>query len=212
MIQHSVASRLFRPLSIVLLGTLLVVLTSFMVLFSSSPAFAHDKIIGQDPADGEVLETAPESITLRFNNNVLDIGEEATVVNVTDASGKLVNGGAAEVSGTEVHQPIGSLPDGAYRVVWRVVSSDGHAIAGAFAFAVGENGDDALASLPPLASDETSNSDSDDSSSDRAVQPDQNSGLSTPLVVAMSAAGIALVVTVIALMLRKRGGPPTDDR
>lgn len=208
MIHQPATTRLSRPLTFVVLGALIAVLTGFMLMLSSAPALAHDKLVGQDPVDGEVFETVPEKIVLRFNNKPLDIGEAATVVNVTNASGELVGDGNPEVSGTEVHQALGELPDGAYRVIWRVVSSDGHAITGVFAFGVGEGGEEAIAALPPL---EGSDESEDAVDSDESTQPDQDQGVSVPLIIAVSLAGIAAVVTVFALMLRKRSGPPTDE-
>ena len=48
-----------------------------------------------------------------------------------------------------------ALPDGEYEVLWRVVSSDGHPISGAFTFQVGVGGSDDTASrvADPAAAD-----------------------------------------------------------
>ena len=114
-------------------------------LFGAAPARAHDELVGSTPGDHEVLETAPDQIELQFSDAPLDVG---LVVEVRDAAGADHAVGAPEISGSTVTQPIDdSVLDGAYLVVWRVVSTDGHPISGRFAFAVGENGTEDLKGL-----------------------------------------------------------------
>ena len=49
------------------------------MLGSVLPAAAHDDLIGSEPAEGERLETAPESVSLRFTSEVLTIGAAVVV-------------------------------------------------------------------------------------------------------------------------------------
>ncbi|MFS8479816.1 MAG: copper resistance protein CopC [Micromonosporaceae bacterium] len=100
------------------------------------PAWAHAQLIGTDPADGAVLATPPERVTLEFNES---LNPTYTTIVVTDASAERVPSSEPEVSG-----PRGSvtftqpLTDGTYTVAYRVVSRDGHPVQGAFTFTVGE--------------------------------------------------------------------------
>lgn len=104
---------------------------------------------------------------LQFNNSVLDVG---TVIEVSDAQGTLFSDGKPRLEGPIVTQKLTeNLPDGAYRVQWRVVSSDGHPIDGSFAFAVGSNGKQALTELPASGgTDATPNHDHADHDHDHA--------------------------------------------
>jgi copper transport protein len=75
-------------------------------------------------------------MTLQFTEGV---AVRSDGVRVLDASGKRVDTGTTSAKGATVTVPLrGSLDDGSYLVAWRVVSDDGHAIRGAFSFAVGE--------------------------------------------------------------------------
>jgi copper transport protein len=98
---------------------------------------AHARFVGSKPADGAVLTTAPRDVTLLFDDEIRPAGGDRVI----DARGRSVLAGPA-------HRQAGNdralvlplqpgLTRGAYTVRWRVVSDDGHLIAGVLAFAVG---------------------------------------------------------------------------
>jgi len=96
------------------------------------PAQAHDTLLDSDPADGTVVETAPDHLTLTFSESVLELG---TSVAVTGPDGERVDEGDPAVDGAEVTQPLrDERPAGEYTVQWRATSSDGHPITGELAF------------------------------------------------------------------------------
>lgn len=103
----------------------------------AAPAAAHDELAAVSPEPGAVLETAPEAVELSFTGEILEMGHE---VLVTDSEGQSVGQGPLELEGTRVVQPLEATgaEDETYRVVWRVVSSDGHPIEGTFTYEVGE--------------------------------------------------------------------------
>lgn len=121
-------------------NTVIVIITALGMLTSAaSAASAHDQLIGSAPAADESLASSPEAIVLEFNNTILDTGTAGTVIQVTNVNGEAVTNGALTISDRTVTQPLSdALPTGQYRVVWRVVSADGHPIEGAYQFAVGE--------------------------------------------------------------------------
>lgn len=103
----------------------------------AAPAAAHDELTAVSPEPGAVLETAPEAVELSFTGEILEMGHE---VLVTDSEGRAVGQGPLELQGTRVVQPLEDTgaEDETYRVVWRVVSGDGHPIEGTFTYQVGE--------------------------------------------------------------------------
>jgi methionine-rich copper-binding protein CopC len=124
------------------LGLLLIALCALFVA-APSAAFAHDELIGSTPADGELVETAPTEIDLRFSAEPLD-GDGATDVLVIDPLGAEVQQGAPVVDRNGVIQGLSGADErGTYTVVWRVVSSDGHPISGELTFSVGETSEPA---------------------------------------------------------------------
>jgi len=114
-----------------------MVLALVALLWTAAPASAHDELVGSDPADGATVDVLPAQITLSFSAELLSDGS-STVVEVTDAAGTSLTDGAPAVSGAMVTQPLTGDGSGAIAVAWRVVSSDGHPIAGEFSFTAAE--------------------------------------------------------------------------
>jgi copper transport protein len=80
-----------------------------------------------------VLRRAPRSVRLFFNERVDLVGRG---VRVLAQSGRRVERGPAQVSGTEVSVRVDAAEPGTYVVIWRVVASDTHPAQGTFAFSV----------------------------------------------------------------------------
>ncbi|MGO1434959.1 MAG: copper resistance CopC family protein [Canibacter sp.] len=159
----------FTTLAAAIIAAIALALTGFLI--APSAAHAHDTLIGTEPGDQKVLDEAPGEVQLQFNNAVLDVG---ALIEVRDASDNLVSEGNPDLNNTVVSQPLqADLPDGAYRVVWRVVSSDGHPISGSFAFAVGTDGEAALAALPDADSSEDSDHDHGDEEGEHSHDHDE---------------------------------------
>lgn len=159
----------FTTLAAAIIAAIALALTGFLI--APSAAHAHDTLIGTEPGDQKVLDEAPGEVQLQFNNAVLDVG---ALIEVRDASDNLVSEGNPDLNNTVVSQPLqADLPDGAYRVVWRVVSSDGHPIGGSFAFAVGTDGEAALAALPDADSSEDSDHDHGDEEGEHSHDHDE---------------------------------------
>jgi methionine-rich copper-binding protein CopC len=113
-----------------------LVVAAVTVLVAPPPAFAHDELVSSDPAADEALTQAPTAVTLTFGGD-LTTGEGATEVQVLDAAGTVVSDGDAATDANTVTQPLAAdLPNGAYRVLWKVVSGDGHPTSGEFPFTV----------------------------------------------------------------------------
>ncbi|MCB2176968.1 MAG: copper resistance protein CopC [Actinomycetales bacterium] len=166
-------------------------------------AQAHDQLISTDPPDGAVLDTAPASVGLTFSEDVLDI---STTVVVAGPDGSVPT--TASVDGTTVTAPLpADLPDGAYTVTWRVVSSDGHPVQGSFGFTVqaagpgtsstGGSGTTGTASAAPPTSGAASPSTS-------ASATPQGTAGTGPLGLVAGIAGAGLVAALLVLLLRRR--------
>ena len=107
-----------------------------LVLGVAAPAAAHAELVGSDPAEGAVVETAPSTVTLSFNEAVRLTSQEIAVY---DAEGDPV-ASTAGANGDDVTIALpgaADLPDGTYVVSWNVLSDDGHPVAGALTFSVG---------------------------------------------------------------------------
>jgi copper resistance protein C len=111
-----------------------LLLAAVAVLGGAHVATAHDVLLGSEPADGAVLDTAPAEVVLTFSAEQVDVG---TAVTVTGPDGEPWADGAPVVAGATVTQGLrDGMPSGDYAVAWRSVSGDGHPIEGTFGFTV----------------------------------------------------------------------------
>lgn len=106
-----------------------------VVLGVAAPASAHATLISTDPAEGAVLEAAPEQVTFTFDESVIGV---PAGIQVFDATGEEVPSSASVEDATLVVDLEGEVGEGTLVVIWRLVSADGHPIGGSLTFSVGE--------------------------------------------------------------------------
>jgi copper transport protein len=100
----------------------------------ASGAAAHASLVLVEPRDGSVLTDVPRTITLRFNENVT-----AGAVNLIGPDGKPRRDATVNASGETIAvTPPRDLPKGTSIVSYRVISQDGHPVAGSVTFSIGE--------------------------------------------------------------------------
>ncbi len=122
------------------------------VLGPASSVAAHAGLDSSTPAASSVLEEAPDTIVLDFDEAV-----EASLatIEVFAQDRSPVEVGAPEPVRSDASIVTADLPDldqGVYVVVWRITSVDGHVVDGAFSFQIGTGSDvDADALLADLA-------------------------------------------------------------
>ena len=104
-----------------------------LVVACTAGAMAHAVLLAAEPADGSVLATVPSSVTLRFSEPVT-IGA-LTLVDARGHKRDDVRINAAEQAVVMTLPP--NLPQGSQLVSYRVISADGHPVAGVISFAVG---------------------------------------------------------------------------
>ncbi|MEZ5652538.1 MAG: copper resistance protein CopC [Burkholderiaceae bacterium] len=113
---------------------LVALLTTTLLAAHVDHARAHSKRMATVPADGAVLQAAPDTIEMTFSRPV-----RLTLIRLTDADGKRYEvsrpDGTAAVKRFE-GKPV-PLGPGAYVVKWRGLSDDGHPLDGEFRFRIG---------------------------------------------------------------------------
>ena len=111
-----------------------VVAAGILLLALASSARAHSLLLESAPAADALLAAPPPEISLRFNNR---IEKKLSTIRLLDARGgvrplaMLADGPADRLTAT-----VPSLDPGAWRVEWRVLSTDGHVVSGRFSFRV----------------------------------------------------------------------------
>ena len=108
--------------------------TLLWVVCFATGASAHASLVGAEPADGSVLAAAPKTVQLRFNEPVTP-----AVISLIDASGKTRDDVAVHAVDQIVTLMLPeTLPHGTQIVSYRIVSADGHPVAGSLVFSIGE--------------------------------------------------------------------------
>jgi copper resistance protein C len=105
-----------------------------LVLTLAPSAHAHSLLLESAPVADAQLAAPPTEISLRFNNRV---EKKLSTIRLVDERGgvrpvtMLADGPADRLTAS-----VPSLDPGAWRVEWRVLSTDGHVVSGRFSFRV----------------------------------------------------------------------------
>ncbi|MFI0895235.1 copper resistance protein CopC [Streptomyces sp. NPDC020983] len=117
------------------LGALVAIL-----LGTATPASAHAALLRTDPADGSVVQTAPQRVVLTFSEGVLLSADSLRVLDPQGANvavGTPAHADGEDSGATATVALRAGLGNGTYTVAWKAVSQDSHPVAGAFTFSVG---------------------------------------------------------------------------
>jgi copper transport protein len=103
------------------------------LVIQTTLAMAHASLNATVPIDGAVLGSAPSSFSLTFSEPVAPLA-----LRLVRPDGSIGDLGRAEVKGNVVEIPApAGLANGTHVLTWRVVSADGHPIAGSVIFSIG---------------------------------------------------------------------------
>src|SRR5262245_52564881 len=101
----------------------------------AAPASAHAVLLRTSPAQNSVVSTPPSDVVLTFSEPVTPVPDKVRLIG---PDGKRMQAGKVRVNGNDVLIPVDEkAARGTYLVNFRVVSSDGHPVAGAFTFSIG---------------------------------------------------------------------------
>lgn len=108
------------------------VLGLLTLVLGAGPASAHAGLAGTDPEDGARLESLPAAVTFTFTENVGN-----AFIAITAPDGSPVETSEVSALDREISATL-TDPDqrGVYSASYRVVSADGHPVAGTITFTV----------------------------------------------------------------------------
>lgn len=112
-----------------------LIAASMIAACVAAPARAHSFLVEATPSAKAVLETSPKLVKLRFGGGVEPKYSKLTV---SDEKGKVLKEGAnaASEKPRELSLDLPELGPGRYTVRFRVLSTDGHVVEGAYEFTV----------------------------------------------------------------------------
>ncbi|HEY1530774.1 MAG TPA: copper resistance CopC family protein [Galbitalea sp.] len=113
-----------------------VALVGASVFGLASPAFAHNFLVSSTPAAGQTLTTLPSKFVITTNEGLLDLSGHGAgfAFDIEDAHKQFYGDGCVTVDGPgmSIAPAIGAA--GTYRVIWQIVSADGHIVSNAYTF------------------------------------------------------------------------------
>lgn len=173
----------------------ILALTFLLLATTWSTAFAHTHIASSTPADGDVITTPLQEMTLTFEGK-LEAGSTFTLkqdgqdVAVTTAVDDAV------LTGTTTEP----LTNGAYDLHWNIIGADGHVIEGDIAFTV-----DAPVEEPaeePIEQEKAEvTSDVQPTETVEAPQQEKAQASKAPLLIG---GGLAIILLLAVVMMRRK--------
>lgn len=178
------------------LGLLLVMIAAGVGL--APPAAAHNTLIGSTPVDGSTVQTAPTTVTVTFDQPVVNYQPAMTV---TGPNGNRFSVGDPVVRGSVVSIGVSAGPAGRYAAAYRVVSADGHPVYGQIGYTVASGGAGTATGSAPTASAAT------------AASPDAAQGSSGLAWLLWAGIGVAvlMVAAAVVVILRPSRAPGVDQ-
>lgn len=113
---------------------LALLVAAIAVVGWAAPASAHATLVSTDPTEGAVLAEAPAQVAFTFDESVSLVPDGLLAFDAAGDPVAIEPTARAEVVTGDLP---GDLDDGTYVITWRVVSADGHPIAGSLTFHVG---------------------------------------------------------------------------
>lgn len=106
--------------------------TAVLVLAVTSPAQAHNYLVASTPEAGSTITQLPASFSVTTNETLLDLSGDGAgfAIEITDAAGLYYGDGCISIADATVSTGASLGDPGAYRMLWQLVSSDGHTVSG----------------------------------------------------------------------------------
>ena len=107
--------------------------TLLLIVGFATGALAHAALVAVEPASGSMLASAPKAVELRFNETVTP-----GAIRLIDGAGRARDDARVSASGETISIAVPpDLPQGTAVVSYRVISQDGHPVAGSVIFSIG---------------------------------------------------------------------------
>ena len=109
-----------------------LVVAAALLLAIAAPAQAHDYLVSSTPEAGSTVTQLPESFAVTTNEALLDLSGTGSgfAIEVTDDAGLYYGDGCVAVTGATLSTGASLGAAGEYRMLWQLVSADGHTASG----------------------------------------------------------------------------------
>jgi methionine-rich copper-binding protein CopC len=124
-----------------------LILGFLITLLGIAPSSAHTSLVASTPKIDSKLPTAPQAISLQFDEDLLVLGDnETNRISVVDIAKHEYVARATRVIGSIASAELNSneMRPGLYTVSYRVVSGDGHVVTSSYQFEVQGNENESI--------------------------------------------------------------------
>lgn len=153
----SVALRFFRRSSVIAAAISLCLAALPVIAHGANRGLFHATLLRSTPAANSHLSKPPASIRLVFSEEIVPTLSQITLVSA-DGTAFGLNVASDPHDVRTLVGSVGTIPLDRYKVLWRVLSADGHPVEGTFAFSIEPAHSGSGLGLPTASSTETSTS------------------------------------------------------
>lgn len=107
----------------------------FWLMLAVSPAFAHASLLSSVPPPDALLSAIPTSVSLTFNEPISPVA-----LSLVSPDGAVENLEGTANGGRLIVRMPAAAGQGSYLLCWRIVSADGHPVAGTMPLVIGVSG------------------------------------------------------------------------
>ena len=103
-----------------------------LVLAIAAPAQAHNYLVSSTPEASSTITEVPESFSVTTSEALLDLSGNGSgfAIEVTDAAGLYYGDGCTAILDSTLSTGASLGEAGDYRMLWQLVSADGHTVSG----------------------------------------------------------------------------------
>ena len=110
------------------------------IFLVSSPAQAHNELMGESPSADSVVEAGTFNIRLDFDAEPIptEFGK-GNLIAIANSEGEQLGAACARIEGKTMYTTVSINEPGTYKILWRSASSDGHIADGDYQIIVENN-------------------------------------------------------------------------
>lgn len=182
-------------------GLAIIAVATMMAGLAVGTASAHAQLTSTSPADGATLSAPPAAVTFTFDADLLP---GTNTISINDDHGNVVASQKVQPDGPSVSLAWpAALEVGTYQVAYRVVSADGHPVAGAITFTIVGTGSPSPGPTSSTAEPPTASAAASTAVATEAEPPSSDS----PAVVLLALAAVAVLGVLVAAWAVRRRRP-----
>jgi len=178
-----------------------------LLLLVAAPASAHNYLVASTPAEGSTLTQLPDEFSVTTNDTLLDLAGDGGgfAIQISDSDGGYYGDGCFTIRDATLSTVAALGEAGNYRMLWQLVSADGHTVSGEINFDWQPTGDQVLSE--PLSAPPACGGGSLDEAPPAATAPPVESvegrsfGVDSGTVILIGAATALVLVAGVAIFL-----------